>query len=208
MTKLTIDSVSIDLIKTNPNNPRSIKDDKYKKLVKSIREFPEMLQIRPIVVGDDMIVLGGNMRLKACKEAGLKEVPIIKASQLSEEQKKEFILKDNQSFGDWDYNLLSTWDKNLLLDSGFENWDITSMFGDNEADNKYTAAIEGSNFNPEIVDVNDYIKQNILFFNELMIEFEDDEIKQSIRNIKGIFTKEQFMNDIKKVILQYGKNSI
>lgn len=87
---MTIDTIDIEQVKLNPINPRTIKDDKFKKLVKSIKEFPEMLKIRPIVVDDDMVVLGGNMRLKACKEAGLKEVHIIKASKLTEEQKKEF----------------------------------------------------------------------------------------------------------------------
>ena len=88
---MKIEKVKIENVKPNSENPRIIKDDKYKKLVKSIREFPEMLEIRPIVVDNDGVVLGGNMRLKACKEAGLKEVPIIKASELTEEQKKEFI---------------------------------------------------------------------------------------------------------------------
>ena len=92
----------ISKIKLNPNNPRLIKDDKYKKLVQSIKDFPEMLEIRPIVVNNDMIVLGGNMRLKACKEAGLKEVPIVRANELTEDQQREFIIKDNGSFGDWD----------------------------------------------------------------------------------------------------------
>ena len=87
--------ISVSKIKANPNSPRIIKDDKFAKLVKSIQEFPKMLELRPIVVNDDMIVLGGNMRLKACKEAGLKEVPVIKASNLTEEQQKEFIIKDN-----------------------------------------------------------------------------------------------------------------
>lgn len=71
--------IKISLVKSNPNNPRTIKDDKFKKLVQSIKDFPKMLELRPIVVNDDMIVLGGNMRLKACKEAGLKEVWVIKA---------------------------------------------------------------------------------------------------------------------------------
>lgn len=87
--------VKLSSIKGNPNNPRLIKDDKFQKLVKSIKDFPEMLELRPIVVNDDMVVLGGNMRLKACKEAGLKEIPIMKASDLTEEQQKEFIIKDN-----------------------------------------------------------------------------------------------------------------
>ena len=79
-------------IKVNTNNPRFIKDDKFNKLVKSIKELPQMLEIRPIVVNDDMVVLGGNMRLRACQKAGLKEVPIIKASDLTEEQQQEFVI--------------------------------------------------------------------------------------------------------------------
>ena len=76
----------ISKVKRNPDNPRVIKDDNFKRLVKSIKEFPKMLQIRPIVVNEQMVVLGGNMRLKACKEAGLKEVPVIKAGDLTEEE--------------------------------------------------------------------------------------------------------------------------
>ena len=88
---MTIEKVEIGDIKRNPSNPRTIKDDKFRKLVKSIKDFPEMLQIRPIVVDDNMVVLGGNMRLKACIEAGLSEVFIIKASTLTEDQKLEHI---------------------------------------------------------------------------------------------------------------------
>mgnify|MGYP001552066156 CR=1 FL=1 len=118
----------IGKVKINPNNPRIIKDDKFKKLVKSIQEFPKMLEIRPIVVNDDMVVLGGNMRLKACKEAGLKEVPIIKASELTEEEQRQFIIKDNVSGGEWDWDILANeWDADQLEDWGldvpFENMD-------------------------------------------------------------------------------------
>ena len=102
-------------IKRNPNNPRVIADEKLNKLIKSIVDFPRMLEIRPIVVNDDMVVLGGNMRLKACKEAGLKEVHVIKASDLTEEEQREFIIKDNVGFGDWDWELLQDeWDSELL----------------------------------------------------------------------------------------------
>lgn len=96
---MKIEKVKISAVKNNPNNPRIIKDDKFRKLVNSVKEFPQMLEIRPIVVNDEMIVLGGNMRLKACVEAGLKEVFIIKASELTEEQQREFIIKDNVSGG-------------------------------------------------------------------------------------------------------------
>jgi DNA modification methylase len=111
----------ITKVKSNPNNPRLIKDDKFHKLVNSIKEFPKMLEIRPIVVNDDMIVLGGNMRLKACKEAGLKEVPVIKASDLTEEEQRQFIIKDNVSGGEWDWDMLANeWDIEQLDEWGLD----------------------------------------------------------------------------------------
>jgi hypothetical protein len=120
---MEIRSVKLSEIKSNPNNPRIIKDDKFRKLVKSIQEFPKMLEIRPIVVNADMIVLGGNMRLKACKEAGLKEVPIIFADDLTEYEQKQFIIKDNVGFGEWDWDMLANeWEPELLEDWGLEVW--------------------------------------------------------------------------------------
>ena len=116
-----IQNVPINTVKANPNNPRIIKDDKFAKLVKSINEFPQMLNLRPIVVNDDMVVLGGNMRLKACKEAGLKEIPIIKASELTEQQQKEFIVKDNVGYGEWDWSdLANNWDSEQLEEWGLD----------------------------------------------------------------------------------------
>jgi hypothetical protein len=116
-----IQNVPINTVKANPNNPRIIKDDKFAKLVKSINEFPQMLKLRPIVVNDDMVVLGGNMRLKACKEAGLKEIPIIKASELTEQQQKEFIVKDNVGYGEWDWSdLANNWDSEQLEEWGLD----------------------------------------------------------------------------------------
>ena len=97
----------ISQIKTNPNNPRLIKDNKFKQLVKSIQDFPQMLELRPIVIDENNMVLGGNMRLKACIEAGLTDVPVIHANNLTEAQKKEFIIKDNISFGEHDWDALA-----------------------------------------------------------------------------------------------------
>jgi DNA modification methylase len=112
--------VKISEVKVNPNNPRLIKDDKFKKLVQSVKDFPEMLNIRPIVVNKDMIILGGNMRFKACKEAGLKEVPII-ITDLTEEQQKEFLIKDNVSGGEWDWDILANeWNADDLKDWGLD----------------------------------------------------------------------------------------
>jgi len=117
--------VKISEVKPNPKNPRIIKDGKFQKLVKSIQEFPDMLNKRPLVVFTDVdgkyIVLGGNMRLKACKEIGLKEIPIIVADEWTEEQKHEFLIKDNVGFGEWDWDTLANeWDAEKLDDWGLE----------------------------------------------------------------------------------------
>ena len=122
--------VNIAEVKENPSNPRFIKDSKFKKLVKSIKAFPEMLEKRPIVVDEDMVVLGGNMRLKACKSAGLFEVWVDIAEGWSQEQKDEFIIKDNVGFGDWDWDILANeWDVEALDDWGL---DLPPMFDDPE----------------------------------------------------------------------------
>lgn len=115
--------VSIDKIKPNQDNPRLIKDYKFKKLVNSIKEFPEMLEKRPIVVDENMIVLGGNMRLKACQEAGLKEVDITIAEGWTDKQKKEFIIKDNVGFGEWDWDILA----NEWADLPLEDWGLDTI---------------------------------------------------------------------------------
>ena len=120
----------ISQIKPNPNNPRIIKDNKFKQLVKSIQDFPQMLELRPIVIDENNMVLGGNMRLKACIEAGLKDVPVKQAKDLTEAQKKEFIIKDNVGFGEhnWD-ELANDWDVNLLTEWGLDipNFDATVL---------------------------------------------------------------------------------
>jgi len=135
----------ISAIKRNPNNPRILKDDKFAKLTQSIKDFPQMLDIRPIVVNDDMIVLGGNMRLKACKEAGLSEVPVIKVDDLTEEQQREFIIKDNVGFGEWDWDLLANeWDTDLL-----EDWGLELDFNPEDDDN---AGLTDEDDTPEVTE--------------------------------------------------------
>jgi hypothetical protein len=115
--------VKLYKIKGNPLNPRVIKTDKFKKLVKSIQEFPEMLKLRPIIVDEDFMVLGGNMRLRASKDAGLKEVWIEVAEGFTDEQKKEFIVKDNVGFGEWEWDMLGNeWDSVQLAEWGLDVW--------------------------------------------------------------------------------------
>ena len=140
--------VKISKVKGNPSNPRIIKNDKFKKLVTSIKEFPEMLKLRPIVVDEDMIVLGGNMRLKASKEAGLKEVWIDIAEGLTEEQKKEFIVKDNVSFGEWEWDMLANeWDSVEITDWGLDVWQNEDDV--KEEDNNYTRNIKAPTYEPK-----------------------------------------------------------
>lgn len=114
------EKVNISKLKPNPGNPRIIKDQKFKNLVQSIIDFPEMLEKRPIVVNKDMMVLGGNMRLKACIEAGMKEVNI-SIADWSEEKQREFIIKDNLPGGEWSWDVLnSDWDASKLQEWGLE----------------------------------------------------------------------------------------
>jgi len=164
--------LNINKIKSNPNNPRIIKDDKFHKLVKSIKEFPKMLELRPIVVNDDMIVLGGNMRLKACKEAGLKEVPVIKASELTEEQQREFIIKDNVGFGEWDWDMLANeWDAESLEEWGLDVWKATA-----EVD--YSILDEADDLDDLISDMANGVKKAI------QIEFEAEHYEEAYELVK------------------------
>lgn len=115
--------VSINTITLNPDNPRLIRDEKFNKLVKSIETFPEMLKLRPIIVDEDNVILGGNMRYEAQKHLGIKEVYVVKAEGLTDEQKQEFIIKDNVGFGEWDWDILGNeWNSVQLEDWGMDNW--------------------------------------------------------------------------------------
>jgi hypothetical protein len=159
--------VKISKVKSNPNNPRLIKDDKFKKLVKSIQEFPEMMKIRPIVVNEDMIVLGGNMRLRACKDAGLKEIPIIKASELTEKQQREFVVKDNVGFGEWDWDLIANeWNATDLNDWGLDVWQP-----EEEVD---YSILDDTNINSELQQKIDGVKKAI------QIEFESHDYEEAM----------------------------
>lgn len=183
------EKININKIKLNPNNPRLIKDDKFAKLVQSIKDFPEMLEIRPIVVNDDMIILGGNMRFKACKEAGLTEIPIIKASGLSTEKQREFLIKDNVSGGEWDWELLQEWDSLEL-----ESWGLDLIaFEDNLTNNEYYEGLDQMSKLDKFLDSEikrmflvfekDTFEKVVIWFNELQEKFEVENHSQVILKI-------------------------
>jgi hypothetical protein len=114
--------IAISKVIPNSDNPRYIKEEKFKKLVQSLKDFPEMANARPIVVNTEMVALGGNMRLKAMQEAGWSEVPV-KIVDWSEEKQREFIIKDNVGFGDWDWDeLANTWNSVELEEWGMDSW--------------------------------------------------------------------------------------
>jgi DNA modification methylase len=126
---MNTEKINIKKLKPNPANPRTIRDDKFHKLVQSVKDFPQMLEIRPIVVNDQYEVLGGNMRLRACIEAGMKEVTIIRASELTEDQQRRFIISDNNNFGSWDMDALANeWDAEELQEWGVD----LPVFGEGE----------------------------------------------------------------------------
>lgn len=158
--------IPITGLRSNPNNPRIIKDDKFKKLSKSLKDAPWMLKIRPIVVDADMRILGGNMRFKAAKEAGLKQVPIIIAEGLTDEQKKEFIVKDNVGFGEWDWEILGEWDSAKLLDWGLEVWNF-------DEDLDYSILNDDDSVDSKIDEMQNGVKKAI------QIEFEPEHYEEA-----------------------------
>jgi hypothetical protein len=180
--------VKINDIKPNPTNPRVIKDAKFKQLVQSINKFPEMLKLRPIVVNKDMVVLGGNMRLKACKESGLTEVPIIVASEFTEEQQREFTIKDNVGYGEWDWDeLANNWDALDLKDWGL---DIPNFNIEDNSEPEIDKDLLGNALDRYL---NNNIKQIVLYF-------ENEHFEKTMNRLDAI-AKANDLEDNSQVLL-------
>jgi len=186
--KETIKIVKIGEIKPNPTNPRVIKDAKFKQLVQSIKDFPEMLKLRPIIVNKDMVVLGGNMRLKACKESGLTEVPIIIASELTEEQQRQFTIKDNVGYGEWDWDeLANNWDTLDLKDWGL---DIPNFNIEDNSEPEIDKDLLGNALDRYL---NNNIKQIVLYF-------ENEHFEKTMNRLDAI-AKANDLQDNSQVLL-------
>ena len=171
-------------IKANPNNPRIIKDDKFAKLVKSITEFPKMMELRPMVINKDNIVLGGNMRLKALKEIGYKEISdtwVKRAEDLTDEEQRRFIIADNVGFGEHDWEMLANeWDVEELGEWGLD----IPIEKEVNTDGLFDIEIpfyEASNIIPNIQELADTTEVN-----ELINKIEKLEIENDLKNILKI----------------------
>jgi hypothetical protein len=167
--------VKIEAIKANSKNPRVIKDDKFRKLVQSIREFPDMLNKRPLICFTDVdkkyVVLGGNMRLRAAQEIGLKEMPIILADDWTQEQKDEFLIKDNVGFGEWNWDdLANEWDAEKLTDWGLDVWQ-------SEPDIDYSI-LDDDDISEQLEDMTNGVKKAI------QIEFEAEHYESAYELVK------------------------
>ncbi len=166
--------VKLTQVRANPNNPRVIRDDKFAKLKQSIIDFPEMLEKRPLVCyteGDHYIVLGGNMRLKALSDIGAKEIPIILADEWTEEQRAQFLIKDNVGFGEWDWNTLANeWDADKL-----EAWGLNLPEFANPVD---YSILDGEDLNGTLADMAGGVKKAI------QIEFEPDDYEEAYALVK------------------------
>tara|TARA_R100000231_G_scaffold123216_1_gene93385 strand:+ start:436 stop:1011 length:576 start_codon:yes stop_codon:yes gene_type:complete len=187
--------VNISEIKENKKNPRLIKGYKFEKLVKSIKDFPKMLELRPIVVNEQNVILGGNMRYKAAVEAGLTEVYIVQAKDLSKKQQDEFIIKDNSSFGEWDWDLLANeWEIKELSEWGL---DLPKIYFDEDKEPE----IDKDIFDQELdIYINAKIKQIVLYF-------DNDEYEKTIEKLGIIRTKENLKDntEVFKFLLQQYK---
>lgn len=182
---MKIEYVKISEVRDNIHNPRIIKDKDFKKLVKSIKEFPKMLELRPIIVDEDMVVLGGNQRLKACIEAKMTEIPIIRANELTKEEQKAFIVKDNAHFGSWDFDMLNNdFDFDFLVAN---NVDIAKVLDTEEID----LFEEQFNAREQEIEENDEEEQETEQFSHFIVichsEKEDDAIREHFN--LGVKTK-------------------
>lgn len=181
--------MNIKEIKSNPNNPRIIKDEKFAKLKKSIQEFPKMMELRPMVVNSENIVLGGNMRLKALKELGYTDIPnewVKRADELTEDETRRFIIADNVGFGEHDWEMLANeWDNEELADWGLDVWQP-------ETDVDYSI-LDEEDLSSELSDMTDGVKKAI------QIEFEAEHYEEAYELVK--FWREQ--GDVGYMILQY-----
>jgi len=196
-----MESIAISKVRPNSDNPRYIKDEKFKKLVQSLRDFPEMANVRPIVVNTEMVVLGGNMRLKAMQEAGWKEVPV-QVVDWSEEKQREFIIKDNVGFGEWDWDeLANTWDAEELNEWGL---DVPSEDKDDET---YTSKIETPIYEPKNEKPNESQLYDRTIYDRLIKEIDSSDLSSEQKDFLKLAATRHIEFDYRKIADFYAHSS-
>jgi hypothetical protein len=189
--------VPISQIIPNKTNPRYIKDDKFKKLVQSIKDFPQMLELRPIVVDIHMVVLGGNMRLKACQAAGLVEVPIIVAENLTLNQRQEFIIKDNVGFGEWDWDILANeWEIEDL-----EKWGMDIPV--DKDDSEYTTKVESPIYTPKGIKPKEYQLASLHKYKLMVDEIDASDIEEEKKTFLKLAATRHIQFDYRMIAEYY-----
>jgi hypothetical protein len=186
------ETIKLSEIKPNPNNPRVIKNDRFDKLVKSIQDFPKMLELRPMVVNEDNILLGGNMRLKALQHLKYTEIPstwVRKAEDLTEDEQRQFIVKDNVGFGEWDWEMLAnSWDSEELSEWGLEV--------PNFAPDVDYSILDEEDVSEQLNDMTNGVKKAI------QIEFEPDHYEEAYELVKFWRERDAYVG---KMILDFLK---
>lgn len=195
MIKKTEKTVKLDEIKVNEHNPRQIKQKEMDKLKKSLKDFPEMMQLRPIVVDENGVILGGNMRYQALVASGADSADVIQVEGLTEDQKREFIIKDNVPYGDWDWDALANeWDPDELND-----WGLLKKWHEPETDepDEYSAFVD--KFKPKLTTDDCYTPPAVF---SVVEEWARDRYKlgdvENIRPFKpgGDYTKEDYTGKV------------
>lgn len=195
--------VNVSQIKLNDDNPRTIKDVNFKKLVKSIRDFPEMLELRPVVVDENNVILGGNMRFRAICEAGIQEITIVRADQLNEDQKREFIVKDNVGYGEWDWDILANeWDTEKLVEWGLD----IPVF--NTEDETYNTTVESPIYEckeskPKFTELFDLTK-----YKELQLEIDKSNINDNDKKFLKFAAMRHIVFDYRKIAEYYAHSDL
>jgi len=196
-----IDEIAINegQVKGLPKNPRFIKDEKFENLVRSVTSFPEMMSIRPIVVDENMVILGGNMRYRACKSAGMKTVPVLIAENLTIEQKKEFLIKDNVSGGDWDWeSITADWGKDPL-----EEWGLDLEFVDPESEKDteeiYTSKIKAPTYEPSDIKPSTNELYDVTRANALIDKIEASSIDKEVKRFLIASAQRHVVFDYRKI---------
>jgi hypothetical protein len=203
--------IDINKVFENPKNPRFIRTPKFEDLKTSITEFPEMLKIRPIATDENFVALGGNMRLKAAKELGHKKVWIVVLSDLTAKQQEEFMIKDNQSYGQWDFDVLvDDFDKNDLTNWGFDSWAFENLEKETpnkppekpttkpkkEVDDDYDDNVDKSNLSKT---AESYLNSAI---RQIVLAFDNETHTQTLEKLKAIGLKYDIEKDNSAVVLK------